>query len=87
MLSGATLKCIREVTEGSGRVRLGRPCRIFVSEMLLGSPADELGATSKCEEEAFAVVDAVAVPCPSIVSLLDCSNVVELQFFSESPTW
>lgn len=32
----STLKCIREVTEGRGNVRLGLPCRSFVSEMLLG---------------------------------------------------
>lgn len=44
------MKCIKEVTDGSGRVRFGRPCRILVSEMLRGSPVVEVDATSKCDD-------------------------------------
>jgi hypothetical protein len=52
----STLKCIKEVTEGRGKVRLGLGCRILVSEMLRGNPEDEF------DEELSEVDDEHDVP-------------------------
>lgn len=68
-----TLKCISDVTEGRGRVRLGLPWRSFVSEMLRGRPAatrHDCEVPTEVEEFSSDEDDRPCDEDPSFVSLL-----------------